>query len=151
MDEIIIRKGEEKDLEGVFALIKELALFEKAPDEVTNTVERMRKEGFGDQSHFAFLVAEEGDSIVGISLYYYRYSTWKGKCLYLEDLIVTENYRNRGIGKKLFDKTLEIAEAQDCSHMSWQVLDWNVDAIRFYEQFDTTFDGEWINCKLNIR
>ena len=75
MDEIIIRKGEEKDLEGVFALIKELALFEKAPDEVTNTVERMRKEGFGDQSHFAFLVAEEGDSIVGISLYYYRYST----------------------------------------------------------------------------
>lgn len=143
-----IRVGKKEDLPRVFELIKELALFEKAPDEVTNTVARMEAEGFGANPVYGFFVAETRNGIVGLSLYYWRYSTWKGKRLYLEDIIVTESERGKGLGKLLFDRTMQHALDENCSGMMWQVLDWNEPAIKFYEKYGTRFDDEWINCNL---
>ena len=148
--DIKIRKGEKDDLPRAFELIQELALYEKAPEEVTNTHEMMIVDGFGDHPVYAFIVAEVDDVIVGMSMYYYRYSTWKGKRLYLEDLIVTEEYRGKGVGKLLFDKTIEVARETNCTGMMWQVLDWNEPAINFYKRYDTKFDGEWLNCHLDL-
>lgn len=126
-----IRTGIRSDLPRVLELIKELAEFEKAPHEVTNTVEMMEKDGFGDNPVYGFFVAENQDGIVGLSLYYWRYSTWKGKRLYLEDIIVTESQRGKGIGKLLFDRTMRHTLDSDCTGMMWQVLDWNEAAINF--------------------
>jgi GNAT superfamily N-acetyltransferase len=146
---ITIRPGTEADVPAAFDLINELALFERAPDEVDNTIEDMLRDGFGPNPVYGFLVAELAGEIVGLSLYYYRYSTWKGKRLYLEDLIVTEKHRNKGIGKRLFDATVDYARQQDCKGMSWQVLDWNTPAIEFYKSYGARLDGEWINCSLS--
>lgn len=143
-----IREGRKEDLPRVFELVKELALFEKAPHEVTNTVEMMEADGFGPAPVYGFFVAENETGIVGISLYYWRYSTWKGKRLYLEDIIVTERVRGQGIGKKLFDRTMQYTLDQDCTGMMWQVLDWNEPAIKFYQKYGSRLDGEWINCHL---
>ena len=151
MENVIIRKGIEADLPAVLALIKELALYEKAPHEVTNTVEKMKADGFGANPVFGFFVAELDANIVGISLYYTRYSTWKGRCLYLDDIVVTERFRRKGIGKKLFDATLHHAKENDFAHMNWQVLEWNTPAIEFYKKEKAELDGEWINCKIRIR
>jgi GNAT superfamily N-acetyltransferase len=148
MKEITIRRGTKADLPRTLELIKELALYEKAPHEVTNTLERMEKEGFGEQPVFGFFVAEEANVILGISVYYYRYSTWKGKRLYLEDIVVTESQRGRGIGKLLFDKTMEQCLDAGCSGMMWQVLDWNEPAINFYKKYNAKLDYEWVNCQL---
>lgn len=147
---INIRKGRESDLPAVLDLIKELAIYEKALDQVVNTVERMEEDGFGQNPIFGFLVASENEEIVGTSIYYYRYSTWKGKRLYLEDLVVTESKRGSGIGKQLFESTLEIAKETNCSGMMWQVLDWNTPAINFYKKYPTQFDDEWINCNIDF-
>jgi GNAT superfamily N-acetyltransferase len=143
-----IRKGVQEDLPQVLGLIQELAEYEKAPNEVDNTVERMIEEGFGEKAVFEFFVAEENDKLVGIAIYYYSYSTWKGKCVYLEDLVVTESYRQQGIGKKLFDKVVEVAKNCGAGRLSWQVLDWNEPAINFYKKLHAELDGEWINCTL---
>jgi GNAT superfamily N-acetyltransferase len=143
-----IREGKKEDLPQVLELIKELALYEKAPQEVDNTVERMLEDGFGNRPVFEFFVAEGENKIVGIALYFYSYSTWKGKCIYLEDLIVTESFRGLGIGKKLFDKIVEKAKAVDARRVSWQVLDWNEPAINFYKSLNAELDPEWINCRL---
>lgn len=143
-----IRTGIRSDLPRVLELIKELAEFEKAPHEVTNTVEMMEKDGFGDNPVYGFFVAENQDGIVGLSLYYWRYSTWKGKRLYLEDIIVTESQRGKGIGKLLFDRTMRHTLDSDCTGMMWQVLDWNEAAINFYKKYGSKLDGEWINCNL---
>jgi len=97
---------------------------------------------------FGFFVAEEGQIIHGISLFYYRYSTWKGKRLYLEDIVVTGNQRGKGIGKLLFDATMKKALDENCTGMMWQVLNWNETAIEFYKRYNTRFDNEWINCHL---
>lgn len=145
---IYIRSGRKEDIPAVFNLVKELALFEKAPHEVENTIERMLEDGFGENPVFGFLVAELENVIVAISLYYFRYSTWKGKRLYLEDIIVTEQHRSKGIGKLLFQATMEKAKELKCNGMSWQVLDWNTPAIEFYKKFDANFDQGWINCSL---
>ncbi len=145
---ISIRQGTAADVPAAFELIQELALFEKAPHEVENTIEQMLIDGFGPQPVYGFLVAEADNRIVGISLYYYRYSTWKGKRLYLEDLIVTASYRNKGIGKLLFNATIDFARQNNCNGMSWQVLEWNTPAIEFYKKFNASFDGEWVNCTL---
>ena len=145
-----IRKGEETDLEQVLELIKELALYEKAPNEVTNTVAKMHVDGFGNNSVFGFFVAELNSAIVAISLYYTRYSTWKGKCLYLEDIIVTEKHRGKGIGNLLFEKTKEYAIQNNFVSMNWQVLDWNEPAINFYKKYNAEFDAEWINCRIML-
>lgn len=145
----IIRTGEKKDLLRVLELIKELALYEKAPHEVINTVERMEQDGFGANPIYGFFVAENESGIVGISVYYWRYSTWKGKRLYLEDIIVTEKERGNGIGKLLFDRTMQHALDENCSGMLWQVLDWNEPGINFYRKhYNPKFDGEWLNTSL---
>lgn len=145
---IQIRKGTIADLPQALELINELALYEKAPEEVDNSVERMEVDGFGDQSVFEFFVAED-EYIKGIAIYYYRYSTWKGKSIYLEDLVVRESERGSGIGKKLLDAVVLEARATDSRQVSWQVLDWNEPAIGFYKKLGAELDGEWINCRLN--
>jgi GNAT superfamily N-acetyltransferase len=145
---ITIREGRREDLSQVLDLIKELAEYERALNEVTNTVDRMLLDGFGNNPAFEFYVAEEANRIVGLSLFYYRYSTWKGKRLYLEDIIVTQSERGRGIGKMLFDATMKKCLLENCTGMMWQVLDWNESAIEFYKKFGTRFDSEWVNCHL---
>ncbi|RIV20706.1 GNAT family N-acetyltransferase [Fibrisoma montanum] len=149
---ISIRPGVRADIPQAFALVTELAVYEKAADQVTNTAEQMADDGFGINPLYGFLVAEDSDTnqIVGIALYYFRYSTWKGKRLYLEDIIVTERYRGYGIGKLLFDATIETARETHCTGMMWQVLDWNAPAIGFYQQFGTRFDDGWTNCHLDF-
>ncbi|NBA87407.1 GNAT family N-acetyltransferase [Emticicia sp. CRIBPO] len=147
---ILIREGRSEDVPAIMELVRELALYEKAPEEVSNTEERMLKEGFGDNPAFGSFLAEEDGKVVGMSLYYYRYSTWKGRRLYLEDIIVNESKRGSGIGKLLFDKTIEKAKEEDCSGMMWQVLDWNTPAIEFYKKYNARFDEGWVNCHLDF-
>ncbi|MEO1050333.1 MAG: GNAT family N-acetyltransferase [Bacteroidota bacterium] len=144
-----IRYGKKEDLPRVLELIKELAAYEKGLDQVENTVERMEEDGFGENPIYGLFVAESEGLIVGISIYYYRYSTWKGKRLYLEDIVVTESQRGKGIGKLLFDRTIERAKEDNCAGMVWQVLDWNEPAINFYIKYGSDLDGEWINCSLS--
>ena len=144
-----IRTGIKPDLPKVLELIQELAAYEKAPDEVAVTLAEMERDGFGKDPIFKFFVAEVEGKIVGISLYYIKYSTWKGKCVFLEDIIVTESHRKYGIGKKLFDEVVKVAKQMKARRMEWQVLEWNEPAIKFYEKLDSHFDGEWVNCKLS--
>lgn len=150
MSQLVIRTGVEQDIPAVFELVKELALYEKAPEQVTNDIERMKKDGFGQNPIFDFFVAEKKGIIVGTSIFYYRYSTWKGRRLYLEDIIVTESERGSGIGKLLFDKTVSFAKDHHCTGMMWQALDWNEPALNFYKKYGTKFDHEWINCHLEF-
>lgn len=145
-----IRKGKEEDLPRLLELIVELAIYEKAEDQVTNTIARMREEGFGPSAVFGFFVVEIDYEIVGAAVYYWRYSTWKGKRLYLEDLIVTEALRGKGAGKILLDKMIEFGKSEGASGMMWQVLDWNEPAINFYKKYDATFDAEWVNCHIDF-
>lgn len=147
----IIRKATPEDVPVIFQLIEELALYEKAPQEVINTPEKMLVEGFGENPAYECLVAElETNKIIGISLYYYRYSTWKGKSIYLEDLIVTEKYRGIGAGKALFERTAKECEVQNLPLFTWQVLDWNTPSFNFYKKYGAKLDGEWINGKLTL-
>lgn len=147
---ISIRKGVEADLPQVLSLIKELAAYEKALLEVEVTIDEMRNWGFGDDKIFEFFVAEKDDKIAGIALYYYKYSTWKGKCLFLEDIIVTEKYRRYKLGSQLFEEVIKVAKQQKVRRMEWQVLDWNEPAIHFYKHYNAYLDGEWINGKLTF-
>ncbi len=148
---ITIRSGTPGDLPRTLELIRELAEFEKEPEAVTTTVESMLEDGFGKRPVFGFFVAEVDQDIVGISVYYYRYSTWRGTCIYLEDLIVTESHRGSGIGKLLFDRTVQKAKDDNCNGVSWQVLDWNKPAIDFYEKYSAKIEGQWMNCSLSKR
>lgn len=145
---VIIRTGARTDLPRTLELIKELAAYERAAHEVINTVALMEEDGFGARPIFGFFVAEANGVIVGLSLYYWRYSTWKGKRLYLEDIIVTESERGKGIGKMLFDRTMQHALDENCSGMLWQVLDWNEPAINFYSKYGAKMDNGWMNCSL---
>jgi ribosomal protein S18 acetylase RimI-like enzyme len=145
---ILIRNGEAKDVPQTLGLIKELALYEKALDQVIVDEAYMLKEGFSNHPSFWFYVAEENNLIIGIALCYYRYSTWKGKRIYLEDIVVNEKHRNKGIGQLLFEKVIAQAKSEQLSGVVWQVLEWNEPAIKFYEKFNSHFDGEWINCSL---
>jgi GNAT superfamily N-acetyltransferase len=145
-----IRPATENDVPQIMGLIHELALFEKAPEEVINTAEQMKKDGFEANPLFKCLVAETDAGIIGFALYYYRYSTWKGKCLYLEDFYVKENFRNFGVGKLLFDIIIETAKHDNCKRINWQVLDWNESAIKFYEKYNAGFDKEWWNGFLEL-
>jgi GNAT superfamily N-acetyltransferase len=145
---IDIRKGAQADIPFALNLVKELAVYEKAPGEVEVTIKEMTEWGFGADKQFDFFVALENDVIVGLALYYYKYSTWKGKCLFLEDIIVTESQRGKGLGKLLFDKVVQVSVEQKVRRMEWQVLDWNTTAIEFYKKYDAVLDGEWLNCKL---
>lgn len=145
-----LREGQKSDLARVLELINELALYEKAPEQVTNTLERMEKEGFGPQPVYGFYVCvkESSQEIIGIAVYYYRYSTWKGKRLYLEDIVVTESERGNGAGKLLFDRVMAKCLEENCSGMMWQVLDWNAPAINFYKKYDALLEAGWLNAHL---
>lgn len=145
-----IRWGRKEDLARLRELIIELAIFEREPNAVSNTIEMMEEDAFGPNPVYRFFVAELDGEIVGASIFYYRYSTWKGKCLFLEDLIVSEPYRGKGYGKALFEKTYQVAKDENLAHLMWQVLDWNEPAIDFYKKYNAQLDGEWLNCKLEI-
>ena len=146
----IIRNATKNDLPEVLALIKELALFEKQPDEVIITLQDLEIDGFGKNPLFWIILAEKNNNIVGMSFYYVRYSTWKGKCLYLEDLVVKEAFKKQGIGKLLFEATIEAAKKMNAKLMTWQVLDWNEPAINFYKKFNAELDDEWLNGKIRF-
>jgi len=147
---IKIRKAERKDCSRLLELVKELAVYEKAPDEVTVTLTHFEESGFGDKPVWWAFVAEEDNIILGFALYYIRYSTWKGQRMYLEDIVVTEAARGKGVGKLLFDALIEEAKKKEFSGIVWQVLEWNEPAINFYKKYNASFDKEWINCSLNV-
>ncbi len=148
MESIIIRVGTREDLPRALELVNELAAYERASHEVINTVEQMETDGFGDRPLYGMYVAEREKVIVGISVYYYRYSTWKGKRLYLEDIVVSQQERGKGIGKKLFEQTMKKSLEDNCTGMMWQVLEWNEPGIHFYEKYGAKLDREWVNVSL---
>jgi len=148
---VVIRKAEARDVPQMLALVKELALFEKEPEAVTVTVAEMLDAGFGKDPVWFGWVAE-GDAasgkLVGMAVCYTRYSTWRGRTIYLEDIIVTEAARGGKVGDRLFRECVKHAAANDYNWMRWQVLDWNVDAIRFYERFGASISPGWLNGEL---
>ena len=147
---VVLRRGAEADLPQVLGLIQELAEYEKAPDAVTNTLEAMQRDGFGPEPIYGFFVLEnDAAQIVGLALYYTAYSTWKGRMLYLEDLVVTEAARRGGRGRLLFDTVVAEARATGARRMKWQVLDWNEPAIAFYKKLGANIEGEWLNGNLD--
>lgn len=148
MISVNIRKGMIEDLPRALDLIRELASYENAPNEVEVTISEMTHWGFSNNPLFNFFVLEKNARIIGIALYYYKYSTWKGKCLFLEDIIVTATERQQGYGKLLFSEVVEVAKQEKVRRMEWQVLNWNATAIEFYKKYCTTFNDEWLNCKL---
>jgi len=147
---ITIRRAVESDCPRLLELINELALYEKAPEEVTVTLEHFTKSGFGDQPVWWAFVAEENGVVQGFALYYIRYSTWKGQRMYLEDILVTEAMRGKGIGKLLFDRLIEEAKEKGFNGIVWQVLEWNEPAINFYKKYNASFDPEWVNCSISV-
>lgn len=142
-----IRKGEKSDCLRVIELIKELAIFERAEQEMTLGLSELEEDGFGKDPIYSMFVAEQNDSLIGVALFYEKYSTWKGRCVYLEDLIVTESARGIGAGKALFESVIKEAKARNSGRMEWQVLDWNQGAIDFYKSYGAELDGEWVNGK----
>jgi len=145
---IEIREGKQADIPAALDLIRELAVYEKAPNEVIVTEADMIRDGFGPNPLFHFYVATLENEVIGIALSYIRYSTWKGPMLYLEDLVIREAHRGKGVGKLLFEKCMKRASDLNYEGMIWQVLDWNEPAIRFYDKYQSTYSGEWLNGKL---
>jgi len=153
---IIIRKAVKEDCESIMLLIKELADYEKAPTEVTVDFNHFVESGFGEKPvWWSYVAVAENENnistIVGFALYYIRYSTWKGQRLYLEDIVVTESMRGKGIGKLLFDQMIEVCHNENFQGMSWQVLNWNEPAINFYKKYkNVSFDDGWLNGSLQF-
>lgn len=148
---ITIRKAEKKDCERLMELIYQLAVFERAPQEMTVPLDHFEESGFGENPVWWAFVAEVDERVEGFALFYIRYSTWKGRRMYLEDILVNEELRGKGIGKLLFDKILEEAKERELNGIVWQVLDWNEPAINFYKKFaGVNFDGGWLNCSINF-
>ena len=147
--DIDIRKGVKKDLPQVLALIKELADYEKSLDRVDVTLEQLEKDGFDGHPHYYLLVAEEKGEIIGVCFYFIRYSTWKGKVLFLEDFVVKEEYRRMGIGGMLFEETIRIANKENMDGLHWQVLDWNTPALNFYKKYNASISSTWLNGRLD--
>ncbi|KAI9445734.1 sortase-like acyltransferase [Russula earlei] len=147
---IHIRRAEQKDCSRLLELIHELAVYEKAPQEVTVTQEHFEVSGFGANPVWWAFVAEVDGLVVGFALYYVRYSTWKGQRMYLEDILVTEAWRGKGVGKLLFEALSEEAKQKGWNAICWQVLDWNERAINFYKKYHARFEEEWVNCSMEV-
>ena len=148
---IHIRKAVKEDCTRMLELIHELAVYEKAPEQVTVNFNHFVESGFGEKPVWWAFIAEEDGIMQGFALWYIRYSTWKGQRMYLEDLLVTEKMRGKGVGKLLFDALIEECKQQQFSGMMWQVLDWNEPAINFYKKIPgVSFDSEWLNCSINF-
>ena len=148
---IVIRKGLKKDLPSVLRLIKELADYENSLEKVKITLEDLENDGFGDHPYYSFLVAENENEIIGLSFYFIRYSTWKGKSLFLEDFVISKKYRKKGIGSLLFEETMNICKNLNLNGMTWQVLDWNDSAISFYKKYNADISKKWLNGILTRR
>jgi GNAT superfamily N-acetyltransferase len=146
---IKLRVAKAEDCSRLLELITELAVYEKAPQEVTVTLDEFIDAGFGKTPVWKGFVALDGQTIVGMALFYIRYSTWKGCRLYLEDFLVTEQYRGKGIGKMLFDRVVQEAKERKFNGMNWQVLDWNTPAINFYDKYKATYESEWLNASFS--
>lgn len=147
---IKIREAVQEDCPRIMELIHELALYERAPEQVTVSFEHFVESGFGPEPVWWSLVAEVDGVVQGIALYYIRYSTWKGQRMYLEDLLVTEAMRGNGIGKMLLDSLIEEAKRKKLHGIQWQVLDWNTPAINFYKKYNADFDPGWINVGITF-
>ncbi|MEZ4720988.1 MAG: GNAT family N-acetyltransferase [Flavobacteriales bacterium] len=148
IDQITTREGEPKDIPAVMKLIRELAIFEKCEDSVAVDENELLRHGFSDHPDYGFYVAEVDGQIVAMAFYYYCFSTWRGRYLYLEDLIVNEAYRQHGVGSVLFEKLVEKTKSEGLRQMGWQVLDWNIPAIKFYKKHGSILDDGWINGRL---
>lgn len=146
---MVIRKGQKEDMPAVLELIKELATFEKEPDAVVVTAEELIEDGFTDTPLFYTLVAEQENEIIGMALFYYRYSTWKGKTIHLEDLIVKEAKRGTGAGNALYKAVLKFAREQRVRRVEWVVLNWNQHAIDFYERSGATVLQDWLTVQMS--
>lgn len=147
--DISLRFAVEADCPRLLELIQELAVYENAPDEVTVTLKEFVDAGFGEQPVWKAFVAEDETGIIGLALYYTRYSTWKGCRLYLEDFTVTEQYRGKGIGKLLFERVMQEARDKNFNGMTWQVLDWNAPAINFYNKYSAQIETGWLNASFS--
>ena len=156
---VTIRPAKKEDCSRLLELVKELAEYEKAPEEVSVSLTHFTESGFGKNPVWWALVAEDSPGsqeesnghgkVVGFALYYIRFSTWKGQRMYLEDIIVTQSMRGKGIGRMLFDRLIAEAKEKNLKGMVWQVLEWNEPAIRFYKKYDAHLDPEWMNGSLN--
>ena len=164
---INIRRAVKKDCPRLLELVQELATYERAPNEVTVTLEHFEESGFGEKPVCWTFVAtspsnslskggegepdsENSEIIQGFALYYIRYSTWKGQAMYLEDIIITNKMRGKGIGKLLFDRLIEEAREKKFNRIIWQVLDWNEPAINFYKKYNAEIDSGWLNCQIYV-
>jgi GNAT superfamily N-acetyltransferase len=154
---INIRKAVKEDCPRLLELVRELAEYEKAPQEVTVSLEHFTESGFSEKPvWWAYVAASPnpskgGEDVVGFALYYIRFSTWKGQRMYLEDIIVTDAWRGKGIGKLLFGKLIEEAKEKKFTGMTWQALEWNAPAFNFYKKYEgVKFDPEWVNCSIDL-
>ncbi len=145
----VVRKAEARDVPAMLALVRELAAFEKEPDAVTVSEAAMRDAGFGPNAVWWGWVAEDTDGVLGIAVCYERYSTWRGRVGYLEDIVVTERARGKGIGELLLKACAAECVERGYHHLTWQVLEWNEGAIRFYKRFDSELTNEWLNGRLH--
>lgn len=148
---VLIRRAVKEDCTRIMELVHELAIYEKAPDEVTVTLEHFEESGFGKAPVWWAFVVEKDSVVEGFALYYIRYSTWKGQRMYLEDLLVTEKLRGKGIGTLLFGELIKEAKEKQLNGIAWQVLEWNEPAINFYKKLNASFDAEWVNCSVHIQ
>lgn len=147
---ISFRKATKDDVKVIIQLVKKLAVFELAPEEVTVTEKDYLDNGFGENPLFECNLIYVGEDLAGFCLWYFRFSTWKGKRLYVEDLYVEEQFRNNKLGTILLEEAIEEAKRTNCSGLMWQVLDWNLNAIDFYKKYEVKFDSGWLNVHLSL-
>ena len=148
---VTVRNGTADDMKNVHTLVMQLAIFEKAPEEVITDVETLQKDGYGERDNFRTLIAEdENKQVIGICLYYIAYSSWKGRILFLDDIVIDEPYRSQGVGTLLMNALFNICKEEHIKQMRWQVLDWNEPATKFYEKLGAFIDKDWYTCKMNF-